>query len=187
MAGGFRSLQGQLLLDGGNLMGSFFQRTVVLICQHDSEGAFGLVLNRNSGGKVGELIVADMPDALRDEPVYLGGPVQASALSYLRSDAGNDEEKVIANIALGHSLETLIDLSTTSANDRKIRVFAGYSGWAPGQLEEEMERGAWVTHPATADLIFHSEAGVLWRMILLGRAEWQYRLLAESPEDPNWN
>ena len=183
MAGGFRSLQGQLLLDGGNLTGSFFQRTVVLICQHDRDGAFGLVLNRKSGGKVGELIVADMPNALREHAVYLGGPVQAAALSYLHSDAGMAEERVVSNVALGHSLETLIELAEASPAVEQLRVFAGYSGWAPGQLEEEMKRGAWVTHPATVDLVFSVEADVLWRRILLGRTEWQYRLLADAPED----
>ena len=61
-------LKGQLLLDSGQLRGSFFQRTVVLICQHDAEGAFGLVLNRTTGNNVGEMIVADLPDVLKDLP-----------------------------------------------------------------------------------------------------------------------
>jgi putative transcriptional regulator len=60
-----RFLKGQLLLDSGELRGSFFQRTVVLICQHDAEGAFGLVLNRPTGNNVGEMIVADLPKALK--------------------------------------------------------------------------------------------------------------------------
>ena len=63
-------LKGQLLLDSGQLPGSFFQRTVVLICQHDSEGAFGLVLNRTAGGTVGETIVADLPEALKAAPLF---------------------------------------------------------------------------------------------------------------------
>ena len=75
-------LKGQLLLDSGQLRGSFFQRTVVLICQHDAEGAFGLVLNRTSGNSVGEMIVADLPEPLKECPLYLGGPVQPSALSF---------------------------------------------------------------------------------------------------------
>jgi len=58
-------LKGQLLLDSGQLQGSFFQHTVVLICQHDAEGAFGLVLNRAMGSNVGEMIVADLPDDLK--------------------------------------------------------------------------------------------------------------------------
>ena len=68
MAEAGKFLKGQLLLDGGHLRGSFFQRTVVLICQHDAEGAFGLVLNRSTGNNVGEMIVADLPDALKELP-----------------------------------------------------------------------------------------------------------------------
>ena len=64
-------LKGQLLLDSGQLHGSFFQRSVVLICQHDAEGAFGLVLNRATGSDVGEMIVADLPDALKSCPLVI--------------------------------------------------------------------------------------------------------------------
>ena len=69
MAGSEEFLKGQLLLDSGQLGGSFFQRTVVLICQHDAEGAFGLVLNRATGSQVGEMIVADLPDSLKTAPL----------------------------------------------------------------------------------------------------------------------
>src|SRR5438270_14008789 len=79
-------LKGQLLLDSGQLSGSFFQRTVVLICQHDEDGAFGLVLNRAADTKVGEAIVADLPEQIRGAPLYLGGPVQPGALSFLHTD-----------------------------------------------------------------------------------------------------
>ena len=70
------SLKGQLLLDNGTLGGSFFHRTVVLICEHDAEGAFGLILNRPTPNKVGDAIVADLPDTLKAMTLFLGGPVQ---------------------------------------------------------------------------------------------------------------
>src|SRR5512144_762143 len=95
-------LKGQLLLDSGQLRGSFFQRTVVLICQHDGEGAFGLVLNRNTGNKLSEVVVADVPELLKSNPLYLGGPVQPSALSFLHSDAFLPEANVMPNLNLGH-------------------------------------------------------------------------------------
>src|SRR5438067_248946 len=80
-------LKGQLILDNGQLQGSFFHRTVILVCQHDADGAFGLVLNRVTTNKVGEALVADIPEILKDEALFLGGPVQPQALSYLHSDA----------------------------------------------------------------------------------------------------
>jgi putative transcriptional regulator len=104
MADGFKSLKGQLLLDGGKLNGSFFHRTVVLICQHDPEGALGLVLNRSSGNKVGETIVADMPDSLKEQPLYLGGPVQPSALSFLHTEQFLPNANVMPNLNGSSSL-----------------------------------------------------------------------------------
>ena len=103
-------LKGQLLLDSGQLRGSFFQRSVVLICQHDAEGAFGLVLNRATGSKVGEMVVADLPDTLKDCPLFLGGPVQPTALSFLHTDAFIPDANVLPNLSLGHSLDALVEL-----------------------------------------------------------------------------
>src|SRR5882724_1059993 len=103
-------LRGQLLLDSGQLNGSFFQRTVVLVCQHNEEGAFGLVLNRSSGNKLGEMVVADLPEPIKDQTLYLGGPVQLSALSFLHSDEFLPAASVMPNLDLGHSLEDLVDL-----------------------------------------------------------------------------
>src|ERR1051325_2917262 len=103
-------LKGQLLLDSGQLRGSFFQRTVVLICQHDAEGGFGLVLNRAIGRNVGEMIVADLPDSLKECPLYLGGPVQPTALSFLHSDTFLPEANVMPNVNLGHSLDSLLEI-----------------------------------------------------------------------------
>src|SRR6516165_10535753 len=124
MAEDEKFLKGQLLLDSGQLRGSFFQRTVVLICQHDAEGAFGLVLNRATGNNVGEMIVADLPDTLKSNPLYLGGPVQPSALSFLHTDAFIPEANVLPNLSLGHSLDTLIELGESFSPTRRVRMFA---------------------------------------------------------------
>src|SRR3981081_2615677 len=133
-------LKGQLLLDSGELRGSFFQRSVVLICQHDAEGAFGLMLNRGAGSNVGEMIVADLPEPLKACPLYLGGPVQPSALSFLHTDAFVPDANVIPNLSLGHSLDGLLEIGESFSPTRKIKMFAGYAGWSSGQLEEEMKR-----------------------------------------------
>jgi putative transcriptional regulator len=186
MAGSEEFLKGQLLLDSGQLAGSFFQRTVVLICQHDAEGAFGLVLNRATGNKVGEMIVAELPDSLKTCPLFLGGPVQPSALSYLHSDAFVPDGNVMPNLSLGHSLDTLIEIGESFSPNRKIRLFAGYAGWSPGQLEDEMKRKAWLTHPASLELVFDSDPDKLWKKIL-NQKGWQYKLLAQMPEDLSRN
>jgi putative transcriptional regulator len=186
MASGFKSLKGQLLLDGGRLHGSFFHRTVVLICQHDREGAFGLVLNRCSEGKVGELLDADVPEGIKDQRVFVGGPVQPAALSYLHTDTFLLEANVLPNLALGHSVESLVEISGSFSATRQVRVFAGYAGWSPGQLDDEMKREAWLVHPASIELVFSPEPDALWPAILRTKG-WPYRLLAEAPDDLSRN
>src|SRR3954454_9004067 len=176
-------LKGQLLLDSGQLRGSFFQRTVVLICQHDAEGALGLVLNRATGSNVGEMIVADLPDAIKGSPLFLGGPVQPSALSFLQTDSFIPDANVMPNLSLGHSLD---DLGESFSSTRKIKMFAGYAGWSPGQLEEEMKRKAWLTYPASLELVFETDPEQMWQKIL-GKKGWKYKLLSQMPEDLSRN
>jgi putative transcriptional regulator len=159
---------------------------VVLICQHDAQGAFGLVLNRATGSNVGEAVVADLPEGLKDCPLFLGGPVQRSALSFLHTDSFIPEANVMANLALGHSLESLVEISESFSPTRKVKLFAGYAGWSPGQLEEEMRRNAWLTHPASIELVFDIEPAKLWPMILQQKG-WKYKLLAQMPDDLSSN
>lgn len=179
-------LKGQLLLDSGQLSGSFFQHTVVLICQHDAEGAFGLVLNRATGKSIGDMIVADLPEALKECSLYLGGPVQPSALSFLHSDALLPDANVMPNLSLGHSIDALVELGEALSPTRKLKMFAGYAGWSPGQLENEMKHKAWLAHPASLELVFDTAPEQLWQGILRLKGG-KYRLLAQSPEDLSSN
>ncbi len=181
-----KSLKGQLLLDGGMLHGSFFHRSVVLICQHDAEGAFGLVLSRDSGKKVGDVVIGDLPEALREHSLFLGGPVQPGTLSYLHTDSFVPQANVLPNLSLGLSVEALVDLGESFSTTQKLRMFAGYSGWSGGQLEDEMERNAWLVHPASLELIFETRPASLWKTIMREKGP-LYRLLSEGPEDLSWN
>lgn len=180
------SLKGQLLLDGGKLAGSFFHRAVVLICEHNAEGAFGLILNRASDNKVGDALAADLPDNLKSQPLFIGGPVQPSALSFLHSDTFVPHANVMNGLNLGHSLEALQEIGESYSTTQQLLVFAGYSGWNPGQLEDELKRGSWLTHPASLELIFPTKIEDLWRKILQQKGG-EYRLISEAPEDLSWN
>src|SRR6185437_8865450 len=154
--------------------------------EDEAEGAFGLVLNRSSEKTIGEMVVADMPDALKECPLYLGGPVQTSALSFLHSDTFLSDANVIPNLALGHSLETLTEIAESFSATRKVKMFAGYSGWGPGQLEGEMARDAWLTFPASLELILDTEPATLWQKVLHAMGP-KYKLLAQMPEDLSLN
>jgi putative transcriptional regulator len=186
MAGHKKSLRGRLLLDGGNLAGSWFHRTVVLVCQHDAEGAFGLVLNRPAGSLLGDAVVASLPAPLQELPLFVGGPVQSGALSYLHGDAQLPEPGVLPNLGLGHSLESLVELAENAARVRQIRVFAGYSGWSAGQLDDEIARQAWLVEPADIELVMGADPASLWSRVLRSKGG-LFRLLAELPEDPASN
>jgi putative transcriptional regulator len=187
MAEKSKFLKGHFLLDSGQLQGSFFQQTVVLICQHDAEGAFGLVLNRVTGNEVGEMVVANLPDTLKKCPLHLGGPVQPTALSFLHSDSFIPDANVLPNVSLGHSLDSLVDIGESFSATKKVKMFAGYAGWSGGQLENEMKRKAWLTFPASLELIFETAPEQLWQIVLRRKGGWRNKLRAQMPEDLSWN
>jgi putative transcriptional regulator len=187
MSGTEKILKGKLLLDGGDLNGSFFHRTVVLICDHSAEGAFGLVLNRSSGSKVGELIVADLPVTLKDSPLFLGGPVQPTALSFLHADNFIPDANVFPNLSLGHSLDELVEVGESFSVSKKVKMFAGYAGWSAGQLENEMKRKSWLTFPASLELVFETPPDQLWQKILKSKGGWKNKLLSQMPDDLSLN
>jgi putative transcriptional regulator len=181
-----QSLKGQFILDNGGLRGSFFHRAVILICQHDAEGAFGLVVNRSTGSKIGEALPGNLPENLKDQPLFLGGPVQPQALSYLHSDAFLPDANVMTNLNVDHSLDSLVEVAESFSPSLKLKIFAGYAGWSPRQLDDEMKRDTWLTHPASLELIFHSKADELWQAILRQKGG-KHRLIGEQPEDLSWN
>ena len=180
-------LKGKLLLDGGALQGSFFHRTVLLICDHNAEGAFGLVLNRTADNKVGEVLVADLPDTLRESPLFLGGPVQPTALSFLHADNFIPDANIFPNLSLGHSLDDLVEIGESFSPAKKVKMFAGYAGWSPGQLENEIKRKAWLTFPASLELVFDTPPEQLWQKILKSKGGWKNKLLSQMPEDLSMN
>ena len=180
-------LKGKLLLDGGVLRGSFFHHTVVLVCEHNAEGAFGLVLNRAAGNKVGEVLVANLPDRLRESPLFLGGPVQPTALSFLHADSFIPDANVFPNLSLGHSLDDLLEIGESFSPEKKVKMFAGYAGWSPGQLEIEIKRKAWLTFPASLELVFETPPEQLWQKILKSKGGWKNKLLSQMPEDLSQN
>jgi len=181
-----KSQKGQLLLDHGRLAGSWFHRTVVFVCQHDREGAFGLVLNRRFEKPVGQALVAELPANLAEQPLFLGGPVQSGTLSFLHTGLLPTDADIIPRVNVGHSLEELIELAGEPESLRQYRVFAGYAGWGPGQLDDELKRDSWVTHPASVELMFGTPPESIWANILRLKG-WRYRLAAEAPDDLSSN
>lgn len=186
MAEDFNSLQGQLLLDGGRLRDSFFHRSVVLLCRHNADGAFGLILNRPATCTVGDVLVADLAESLKSATLHIGGPVQTNALSFLHAESFMPGANVMENLSLGHELDELAELAEGFAPGRQLRCFAGYAGWSGGQLEGELQRDAWVVHPARISHIFTARPDELWREVLREKGG-LFRLIADAPEDISYN
>lgn len=174
-------LGGKLLLANGSLFGDVFRQTAILMAEHGDEGALGFVVNRPT-----EMMVShDGPVAALgelDETVYSGGPVQQSLLSVIAEFENPEVASRVIFDSVGFA-----DLEAADPSGvKRARVFAGYSGWGPGQLEGELEEGSWVVTEPTADLIFEVEAGRVWQEALR-RMGGEYALMATMPYDPGMN
>jgi len=178
------TLQGQLLIASPALLDPNFRRTVVLVTEHNDEGAAGLVLNRPSPAEVAELVPQLEPLVEDGEPVWLGGPVQQDAVLVLGEFVDPDDAAVPLFGALGFPALDAPD-EVVPVTIRR-RVFAGYAGWGAGQLEDELEREDWIVEPALADDAFTETPDALWSDVLR-RKGGVYELVARIPEDPSVN
>ena len=185
------SLRGQLLIAGPTLQDPNFVRTVVLVGEHNEEGALGVVLNRPSDTTVGEA-VPDLEELTGDEdPVYVGGPVQPSAVLVLAeylipAEAPQLVTGDVGFLAIDDEDESSPPASVDGTSLARARVFAGYAGWGPGQLEDELERDDWIIVDAQADDVFDEDATTLWSRVL-DRQGGHLRLVARMPLDPSTN
>ncbi len=179
------SLRGQLLIATPTLMDPNFWRTVVLVAEHSEEGAMGLVLNRPLDVLVEEAVepLASLVDD--GEPVYQGGPVEPQAVLALAEFADPDEAVSLAFGRIGF-LSAEPDADALGASVNRARIFAGYAGWSPGQLEEELQEEAWLVEPAQATDVFAEDAENLWSSVLRRRGA-VGAMLAMMPPDPSVN
>jgi putative transcriptional regulator len=179
------SARGQLLIAGPGLLDPNFWRTVVLIVEHSDEGAFGLVLNRPSETTVGEAVpeIEELVDA--NELLLIGGPVQPSSVIIL----GRFEDPADAALLAFDDVGVLGGggpPEDRAAGLREARAFVGHAGWGPGQLDAEIERGAWLLEPALLQDAFSAQPRELWAEVLT-RKGGSYALLARMPPDPSLN
>lgn len=183
--GAVRTLRGQLLVAGPGLVDPNFRRTVVLVAEHNDEGAMGLVLNRVSTVTVAEAVPPVARLTGPDEAVYVGGPVQPQAVIVLADFVEPERAGAIVLDTIGF-LPGEIDDDSELGPLRSVRVFAGYAGWAPGQLERELEEQSWVVLPARGSDVFTDAPDDLWPRVLR-RHGGGLAVLALLPDDPQVN
>ena len=180
---GVASLTGWLLVSSPSLVDPNFRRTVVLVTHHDEDGAVGLVLSRPSELEIDEAVpeLAELPCV--DDVVYVGGPVQPEAVIVLVEfeHLDGEVEPIVGKVAYLPPDRVAEDLAL-----RRARIFAGYSGWGPGQLESELEEDAWILVRAEPDDAFATDPDSLWRTVLQ-RKGGTFSFIATMPYDPGLN
>lgn len=186
MASFQESLQGRLILDSGRLIGSYFDRSVILICRHDASGCFGLVLNRPTGRTLGTAVKESLGESISKIPLHQGGPVQSETVNFLQINETGSHAEVLPGVSLSVVPTVLEGETWKKGMERKVRAYVGYAGWTGGQLENEMEEQCWITHKATTELVFHKNPKELWKQILTEKGG-LFALMARSPDDPSLN
>lgn len=171
------TLRGKLLIAAPNLF-DFFRRTVVLIIEHNEEGAFGVVLNRGSETPVE---AAPPLESIEDpgQVVQVGGPVSPASVVVLGEfeEIVSSPKPVVGDVGV-------VDLDDLGAAIGRARIYAGHAGWSPGQLELEMEEDAWLVEDAEPRHIFYE--GDLWADLLRERGG-PWVLISTMPEEPSLN
>jgi putative transcriptional regulator len=162
-----RFLTGQLLIAMPQMADPRFAQTVIYMCAHSDDGAMGLVINRpidsiSFPGLLKQLEI-DVPGANDQIRVMFGGPVETGRGFVLHSPDYVQESTLMieGDLGLTATMDILKDIASGSGPKRSLLAL-GYAGWAPGQLDHEMQSNGWLHAPANADLIFNDDIGSKW-------------------------
>ena len=179
-----QSLKGHLLIAGPALVDPNFRRAVVLVGEHSAEGALGVILNRALEATVEETVpeLSVLVDGV--EQIHDGGPVQPSAIVVLADFVEPERAGALVLDSVGF-LPSEVDPGTLGEL-RRARVFAGYAGWGPGQLDGELAEGSWIVEPALPEDVFTADPEQLWSDVLR-RKGGPFGVLALMPPDPSLN
>ncbi len=187
MSNSFSVSKGDLLISEPFLPDPNFERTVILLCEHNEEGSVGFVLNKPS-----HFQLKDVVDEVQgfDVTLYSGGPVEQNTLHFIHKV--NDQLSTYQTIKKGlywgdnfEQLLTKINVKKVSPGD--LKFFIGYSGWGSGQLESEIREKSWIIYKnATITQVFDTPPEILWRSVLKEMGG-EYKVIANYPTDPRLN
>jgi putative transcriptional regulator len=178
-----RPKSGCLLIPDAFLPDPNFSRSVVLLVEHNEDGSLGFVLNKASGYTLEQLV----HNMACNAPVWTGGPVQPETLHWLHRYQQLEGAVEISNgIYWGGDYEQLkTGLQNGNFRQEDLRFFHAYSGWAAGQLENELAEGSWIISEASAAVVFNplKSEQQLWKTLMKALGG-EYALLANAPEKP---
>ena len=178
---------GRLLISEPFLMDPNFQRSVVLLAEHEADGTVGFILNHPSA-----LLLRDLIPELENAefPVYIGGPVATDTVHFIHRcyDRLNDGEEIGKGIYWGGNFEALkILLANNSIQQDEIRFFIGYSGWGMEQLKNEIKENTWiVSDQFHQDVVFSNNEEELWKEVIISLGP-KYAHVSNFPSNPNLN
>ena len=146
---------------------SIFSKSLAYICEHNEQGALGIVINRPTDltqiSLFKQLGIPSVDSLAESTPVLFGGPVQLDCGFVLHQPVGNWQSTLVVNQEVG--LTTSLDILRAIANDegpQHALIAMGYAGWAAGQIEHELAQNAWLTVPASADILFDTPSDERW-------------------------
>jgi putative transcriptional regulator len=178
------SLKGKLLISSGGLYDPNFRHTVVLVGEHNAEGALGVILNRALDVTVEEALPALAELVPPGSSLFEGGPVQRTSAVMLAELARPDLADILVFGAVGFVTRDVG--SEVRPHILRARIFAGYAGWGPGQLEAEMATDTWILEPARIEDVFTDRPELLWARVLERKGP-EFRRLSRMPFDPSMN
>ncbi len=177
---------GRILVSEPYLPDPNFERTVILMTEHNQEGSIGFILNKPADNLVGDL----MEDLRKYKgPLFIGGPVQQDTLHILhRKGDIENSVKIAEGVYWGGNFEDIvIKLETNQLLSSDIKFFLGYSGWSPGQLDEELNVDSWiVTENVNEEFVFETTYDQMWRKALKDLGG-RYSVFSNYPTDPRMN
>jgi putative transcriptional regulator len=176
------ALAGMLLLSHPKMKEKSFRRSVVLLSAHDPNGAMGVVLNRPTGKRLGQLNAEFALSALASVPLFEGGPVDTDRLLLCAWRFHPDG----TGFQLMFGLDPQKALELQAEEGMRLRAFLGYAGWSGGQLENELQQNFWVVSSLMSDVMDLSQDESLWRSILTNMSH-EWKLLVDEPDDPTKN
>ncbi len=180
-------IQGSLLISEPFMLDPNFERSVVMLCEHNGDGTVGLVLNHPSN-----LILSDLLEDVQNEKfkLHFGGPVEHNALFFLHRayDKLLSGTNIYQDIYWGGDFERLILLINEDLiQPTEVKFFLGYSGWSTGQLDQEIDQNSWAVHDDyTSSLIFDNDGEDLWKRTLISLGP-KYAHVANFPKSPDLN
>jgi putative transcriptional regulator len=153
-----------LLVGKADLPDDDFANSVVLVMNNLGPAPIGIVVNRPTRVTIPQLFPDDNRLARLNDKVYFGGPVELGAIWFLMRAATPPEHAMLAfdGVYISANRELLVKLLARPEPMEGLRIFVGHAGWAPGQLESEINRGAWTLQRANPDAIFHGKSEHLW-------------------------